>query len=248
MLYNFDELTFQILTVGLFSHKTGFYEVSPRPYAAVSFRLSGTGRFEIDGKQFTSSKGDVLFLPANMGYKVEYSPSESIVVHFSDCNYCEAENVSSGNTRLMEEMFRDLLQKWEEAGSINGAKAAVYTILDRLSDNKKRLENDTAFQSCLQYLEHHAFDADLKMDAVCRAGFMSPSGMQRTFHQHYGMSPKAYLSKLRMSRALSLLAQNLLSVGEIAEACGFRDEKYFSRAFKTAYGYPPSKFRNKTIV
>jgi AraC-like DNA-binding protein len=47
-----------------------------------------------------------------------------------------------------------------------------------------------------------------------------------------------------MNRALSLLAQGTLSVGEISDACGFSDEKYFSRAFKKVYGYPPSHFKS----
>ena len=73
MIYSFDELSFQILTVGHFFHRNGVYDVKPRPFAAFSFRISGTADFEIDNKHFTSSAGDILFLPANMGYKVKYS-------------------------------------------------------------------------------------------------------------------------------------------------------------------------------
>ena len=183
-----------------------------------------------------------------MGYKVEYSAGESIVVHFADCNYGEVENFSLCNPRLIENMFRDLLKKWNDGHSINGAKSAVYAILEHISDDKKMLSPSSAFMSCVQYLEAHAFDAELNIDDVCRAGFMSASGMQRAFNQYYGMSPKAYLTKLRMSRALTLLAQSTLSVKEIAASCGFEDEKYFSRAFKKTYGYPPSSFKGKITV
>ena len=37
-------------------------------------------------------------------------------------------------------------------------------------------------------------------------------------------------------------------VKEISFACGFADEKYFSRAFKKRYGYPPSQLKNNMIV
>ena len=47
MIYNFDNLSFQILTVDRFFHQKGFFEVNTRPYAALSFRVSGTGDFEI---------------------------------------------------------------------------------------------------------------------------------------------------------------------------------------------------------
>ena len=248
MIYNFDGLVFQILTVASFEHEPGAYEVKARPYAAISFRLSGTGGFEADGKQLACNAGDVLFLPAGVGYKVEYSVSESIVVHLADCNYREVEIISLSNPRRVENMFRELLEKWEARHSANGAKAAVYEILDRISEDKKRVAPNSAFMRCVEYLEAHAFEADLNIDDVCRAGFMSASGMQRAFRLYYGTSPKEYLTRLRMSRALSLLAQNALSVREISEACGFSDEKYFSRAFKKAYGYPPSNFKSNMMI
>ena len=248
MIYNSDDLLFQILTVGLFHHDSGTYIVEPRPYSAIAFRLSGSGRFEAQGKQLESNAGDVLFLPANMGYKVEYSVSESIVVHFTDCNYGVVENFTPDNPRLIEGMFREMLSDWLEKHSVNGAKASVYRMLDSISNDKRMLKSDPAFVGCLEYLESHAFDCELNIEAVSREGFMSASGMQRAFRQHYGVSPKAYLTRLRMSRALSLLAQNRLSVKEVAEACGFSDEKYFSRAFKKAYGYPPSQIKRNTIV
>lgn len=244
MIYNFDDLVFQILTIDRFAHNKGFYEVKARPYSAISFRLSGTAYFEADGKQFVSSAGDVLFIPANMGYKVEYSVGESIVAHLSDCNFFEVENFSLGNPRLIENMFRDLFKKWQEKHSVMGAKSAIFEIWERISDDKKTTSLNSAFENCVQYLESRAFDATLNIDDVCRAGFMSASGMQRAFHQYFGMSPKAYLTKLRMNRALSLLAQGELSVAEISDACGFSDEKYFSRAFKKVYGYPPSHFKS----
>ena len=44
-----------------------------------------------------------------------------------------------------------------------------------------------------------------------------------------------------MNKALKLLIENKLSIKEIALACGFPDEKYFSRAFKERFGHPPSQ-------
>ena len=91
MIYNFDNLSFQILTVDRFVHQVGFFEVKARPYAALSFRVEGTGDFKVGQKSFRVIPGDVLFLPANMPYQVEYSISESIVANLSDCPYSEAE-------------------------------------------------------------------------------------------------------------------------------------------------------------
>ena len=38
-------------------------------------------------------------------YKVEYSVSESIVIHFEDCNYFEAENICLKNPSRIKSRF-----------------------------------------------------------------------------------------------------------------------------------------------
>ena len=49
-----------------------------------------------------------------------------------------------------------------------------------------------------------------------------------------------YLMKLRMEHAAGLLFAGGCSVREVAAACGFTDEKYFSRAVRQYFGMPPS--------
>ena len=91
MIYNFDNLTFQILTIDRFNHHEGLFNVKARPYSALSLRLAGTGDFKIGGKSYNTKPGDILFLPADTPYEVEYSVSESIVANLENCNYSEAE-------------------------------------------------------------------------------------------------------------------------------------------------------------
>ena len=135
MIYNFDELTFQILRIDLFKHKAGVFEVKPRPYAALSYRVSGSGCFEILGQSFVSRPGDVCFIPAHTPYKVEYSISESIVVEMPECNYTAAENHTASPE--ISALFKALLEIWNEEHSVNRAKSAIYGILDRMSSDKR---------------------------------------------------------------------------------------------------------------
>lgn len=247
MIYNYEELSFQILTIDSYVHKKGVFRVNARPYAAFSFRISGTGSFDVAGKRFSTSPGDVLFIPADTSYKVEYSDSESIVVHLRSCNYHEAENISLENSAAIGRLFRHLLSEWSEQHSVNQAKASIYEILEKIDLDKKKSEEDTAFTRCVSYIDAHFGEPELDISEVCRIGFISTSSLQRAFQAHFGLSPKQYLMKLRMNRALELLSENLLSVKEISFRCGFRDEKYFSRVFKQKYGCPPSEMRDHII-
>ena len=248
MIYNFDNLTFQLLTVDHFFHRDGFFDVKARPYAALSFRVCGTGAFEIGTKRIITKQGDVLFLPANTPYKVEYSVSESIVVHFEHCNYLEAENICVGNSLEIGMRFRHLLKVWNQQHSANQAKSIIYDILDKMSNDQKMSISDTAIATCVRYMDAHFCDPKIDIETVCDVAFISVSSLQRAFAKYFGMSPKQYLIQLRMNRALELLTENELSVKEISFVCGFTDEKYFSRAFKKKYGYPPSQFRKQIIV
>ena len=248
MIYNFDNLSFQILTIDRFLHSEGFYNVKARPHAALSFRVSGTGDFKAGNKSFLVKPGDLLFIPADMPYEVEYSVSESIVIHLQSCNYCEAEAFCVDDPSEVSLLFLRLLEDWQERHSVNGAKSAVYGILEKIERDKMTSIGKTAFARCLRYIENNFCDPSLDICTVCNEEFISASSLQRAFVQHLGMSPMQYVIKLRMDKALRLLMENILSVKEISTLCGFADEKYFSRAFKKRYGYPPSRLRDHISV
>ena len=248
MIYTFDGLNFQPISVGHFTHKDGFFDVKARPFASLSVRISGTGEFEIAGEQISSHTGEILFIPAKTPYRVTYSRGESIAIHLIECNYSEAESICLKNAVMIEECFQDLLSQWEDRHSINKAKSAIYDILDKIAEDKKTVIHDTTFSECLTYIQDHFSDPELDVDAICRHGFISQSTLQRHFREHFGVSPKQYLIKLRMDKALALLISGERSVRDIALTCGFGDEKYFSRAFKKKYGHPPHRMQKTSAV
>jgi AraC-like DNA-binding protein len=231
-----------------FTHKEGVFQVNARPFAALSFRKNGTGSFEIGGKSFTTRQGDVLFIPADTPYRVEYSVSDIIVVHLENCNYFEPENITLQNPAAIAHRFEHLLEAWSERHSVNQAKSAIYDILERIATDKETSIDHTAFANCLRYVNANFCDPALNIETICQRGFMSASSLQRAFREHLGLSPKQYLDKQRMNKAFELLADGGTSVKETAYACGFTDEKYFSRAFKKKYGYPPSQLQNNEGV
>ena len=65
------------------------------------------------------------------------------------------------------------------------------------------------------------------------------------FKNEYGMTVMEYVMKKRMEKAVRLLTNSELSIREIAEECGFGDDEYFSRCFKSTYGAPPKQWRRE---
>ena len=79
---------------------------------------------------------------------------------------------------------------------------------------------------------------------------LSPSGLRRLFRLSTGLSPSAYLTRLRFDRAHELLSMPdaaLLRVKEIMAEVGVDDPSHFAREFKKRYGETPNSFRRRLL-
>ena len=68
------------------------------------------------------------------------------------------------------------------------------------------------------------------------------STLHRVFFSRFRISPKRYQMKMRLQRAEELLFSNL-SLKEIADQTGFRNQFYFSNKIRHEYGKSPSELR-----
>ena len=67
--------------------------------------------------------------------------------------------------------------------------------------------------------------------------------VRKQFREAYGMSPVAYMNRLRMGEAKAMLLTSQLPVSDVALRCGFEDAKYFTRLFRSTTGFTPLKYR-----
>lgn len=65
------------------------------------------------------------------------------------------------------------------------------------------------------------------------------------FKKEYDITIMEYVMKKRMEKASRLLINSELSIREVAEECGFGDNEYFSRCFKSYHGMSPITWRKK---
>ena len=64
----------------------------------------------------------------------------------------------------------------------------------------------------------------------------------KLFKQTVGMTPHAWVVRLRLERACSLLSHTDHGLSRVANEVGFYDHSHFSRAFRQAFGVSPSKY------
>ncbi|UPZ38726.1 AraC family transcriptional regulator [Sphingobacterium sp. PCS056] len=72
---------------------------------------------------------------------------------------------------------------------------------------------------------------------------MHPVHLSRDFSKYFHCNLGEYLRKLKVEKAYALLAENNLSLTEIAYGCGFSDQSHFNRCFKSISGISPNNFR-----
>lgn len=75
---------------------------------------------------------------------------------------------------------------------------------------------------------------------------LSPGHLSRICRTELGVGPAKIVELLRLGRAAVLLRRSNLSVGQVADACGFVDPFHFSRRFRQAYLVPPRTYRAGT--
>jgi AraC-like DNA-binding protein len=74
---------------------------------------------------------------------------------------------------------------------------------------------------------------------------LNPIYFGRIFKRETGQRPMEWLNQRRLQMASQYLSSTETSVAEIADACGFADQFYFSRVFHRHFGMPPLKYRRR---
>lgn len=90
---------------------------------------------------------------------------------------------------------------------------------------------------------HQHLAGDLRLEELARVACFSPFHFHRVFRALVGETPHAFVLRVRLERALFLLAHEPgRTLTDLAFSCGFSSSSDFSRAFRKRYGVPPSAY------
>ena len=89
------------------------------------------------------------------------------------------------------------------------------------------------------------FHRPIRVSDLRRRAGLSPRGFIKAFKRHTGFRPGQLLIRLRIDLAKRLLAEQRLSVAELAEACGFRRMNSFVVTFRREIGVAPMQYQRE---
>ncbi|MBM0106291.1 helix-turn-helix domain-containing protein [Steroidobacter sp. S1-65] len=124
----------------------------------------------------------------------------------------------------------------------------VATLRRRLQlspDTERNTGADSVLASKYRALVEEHFRSSLKVADYARRLCVSSERLRQACVRSTASSPLALLNARRLLEAKRTLLYTGMSVGMIAEACGFPDPAYFSRFFAQRTGLSPVAYRQK---
>lgn len=134
----------------------------------------------------------------------------------------------------------DKLQKREEFGEWLLKTARK---MNQAINQERDMTTRQVIQQAKQYIMDNYQNPDLSVEMICRHLHMSPAYFSTMFKKETGQAYIAYLTEIRLNKAVELLNKTDDKTYVIASKVGYQEQNYFSYVFKKKFGVSPTKFR-----
>jgi AraC-like DNA-binding protein len=234
---------------------------------SVKFVLAGEEVYKIDGRTRALRPGQFLMVEAGSEFEVlTPRPDKTIglCVYLGVSPAASPERQPLGRviegTRaeplspLLGRYARLLAQRPEAGPSLAasivqqvsvGAEDYLSTFANRL-ERLGSLKRSTRIET-LQRVErarafiHDQSERPVSLDEIAGEAALSRFHLTRSFAEVHGLPPLAYHRRLRLDSAARLLKEGAASPTQLAERLGYASLSAFTRAFRQAFGVPPSR-------
>lgn len=121
-------------------------------------------------------------------------------------------------------------------------KDALDTVATELHNSIFRSFREQRLARAIQYVEEHLHE-NVHRDRAASVCQLSGSYFSAVFSELYGCSFTRYVSEKRVERAKELLERSGLTISEIGQRVGFKDQSYFCQVFRQFTNMTPSEYR-----
>jgi LacI family transcriptional regulator len=116
-------------------------------------------------------------------------------------------------------------------------------VISRQSTDILAIDDDTVVRA-LRFIQKHAFQ-DIVVKDILREVPVSRRSLEIQFRHYLGRSPAEEIRRVRLEKGRDLLAQTVMSISEIATACGFANATRFGVAFRKRFKQTPLAYRKQ---
>jgi AraC-like DNA-binding protein/ligand-binding sensor protein len=139
------------------------------------------------------------------------------------------------------------LHRIREASNIEELTDVLHMIVGQIGEqifSFKGVRHAAALKKAERFIREN-YSKKLSLEEIAAVSGLSAPYFSTIFKEEMGENLPAYLNRLRIEKAQRLLLESSLSLSDIAGLCGFEDQSWFSKIFKTYTGTSPGKYRNQ---
>lgn len=147
------------------------------------------------------------------------------------------------------EKIKELLSISQRPGTADMLDALSWMLVQKLmmqrpGDTDTRGPIDDAIHAVASYIQVH-YGESVDFEAIAKAHGMSRRSFFRNWRKYYDISPRQYLTLIRMEHATAMLERTAMRVAEISDRLGYSDPAYFISTFRRHYKTTPLAYRRK---
>lgn len=94
----------------------------------------------------------------------------------------------------------------------------------------------------IEYIKQN-YGSRLTLEKIAESTYLSKTYLSSIFKKETGHSISSYINMVRVEKSKSMLLEDNMSIIDIANACGFEDQSYYTKVFKSLIGMTPKKYR-----
>ncbi|MGO4110999.1 helix-turn-helix domain-containing protein [Paenibacillus sp. YAF4_2] len=236
-----------------------WFEDNNRPEGACTLVLVSYGKavYWIDHEKVILEKGDFLYIPASQSYYGKCVPTvfhEKYVIEFTvtdsplpilQSSYYMKSRI--GAYELILERIKTMHNEWTEK-HLYADILGLAILYECLALWNRELDEGPATPAAHQQVERmknyimNYYPQKISKEELGEHIHKSPNYAATLFRRVTGQTISEYVHKARVKKAIYLLIDSTLTVGEIAESVGYRDLSYFQRIFKRETGKTPTAY------
>lgn len=176
--------------------------------------------------------------------------SEVKYIHYIPKNHPQNHQL----TTLIKNVYQAIVQKnigWEYIVRGNMLLFLGTLISKNLEHNslmdKKKVKGIKFMRESLSFIKAHFSEDITSRDAAMFFSY-NLSYFCRLFKSVFNKSFNEYLLEYRLSKAKILLSSTNLTIAEICNRVGFKNQSYFSQVFKKTFGLLPITYRRNSLL
>jgi AraC-like DNA-binding protein len=150
------------------------------------------------------------------------------------------------NDHLLEENNL-YLKKIGDSATIEELQTNLCRIVERMAGrifSFHGLRHASALRRAERFIWKN-YTRKVSLEEIASASGLSAPYFSTIFREEMGEHLSSHLNRLRIEKACAMLLETRTTLNEISESCGFEDQSWFSKIFKSYTGYSPGKYREQ---